>query len=137
MSGQLLKQIVRHEGSKNRMYLDSEGIRTIGVGHNLETMPISDRAVMVILEDDIEIAIMDLNRAFPWVKHLDEVRRDVLINMAFNMGISTLKEFERMLAAIQANNFQLAAAEMLDSKWARQVGSRAYELADQMRTGQY
>ena len=136
MQNNLLKQIVRHEGSRNKMYLDSEGVETIGVGHNLRDRPISDRAIMVILEDDIEAAVLDLVLQFPWFKSLDEVRRGVLINMSFNLGITRLKRFERMIAAIKTENWQLAADEMINSKWARQVGSRAHELADQMRTGE-
>ena len=136
MCNRLLKQIIRHEGSRNKMYLDSEGIETIGVGHNLRDRPISDKAIMVILEDDIDAAIMDLRNSFSWFKDLDEVRKEVLINMSFNLGITRLKEFKRTLAAIEYNNWPLAADEMLDSKWAKQVGNRAIELADQMRTGE-
>lgn len=135
MKTALLTQIIRHEGSCNKMYLDSEGIETIGVGHNLRDRPISDRAIMVILEDDLEAAIYDLINHFSWYKELDEPRKNVLINMCFNLGITRLKRFERMIAAIQAQNWQLAADEMLDSKWARQVKGRATELAGRMRIG--
>ena len=135
LKSHLLNQIIRHEGSENKMYLDSEGIETIGVGHNLRDRPISDRAIMVILEDDIESSILDLHNHFSWYKEIDEPRKNVLINMCFNLGITKLKRFERMIAAIQVSNWGLAADEMLDSKWARQVKGRAIELAGRMRTG--
>jgi len=134
----LITQIIRHEGRRNKMYPDSKGIMTIGVGHNLEDRPISDKAVEVILEDDLKDCSMDLFTHIPWTNTLDEVRRDVLINMCFNMGISRLMGFEKMLAAARNGNFQLAALEMLDSDWADQVGyNRSHELSMQMRTGSY
>lgn len=131
----LIEQITRHEGLRLKMYLDTEGIETIGVGHNLRDRPISERAAKIILEDDLQDTIDDLYRSFPWVQALDDVRRNVLINMAFNLGVPRLKKFVNTMSAIQVENWQLAADEMLDSKWARQVGVRAEELANQMRGG--
>lgn len=57
--------------------------------------------------------------------------------MHFNIGLARLKGFAKALAAIERGDYKTAAAEMLDSKWARQVGKRASELAKQMETGQW
>ena len=129
-------QIVRDEGGMLlKAYRDSEGIWTIGVGHNLEARPIPRAAGIIIFEVDLADTILDVDRALPWAARLDECRRAVLINMAFNLGIHGLLDFRRMLAAVQAADWPLASKEMLDSKWATQVGGRALRLAQQMETG--
>lgn len=75
------------------------------------------------------------NQLLPSMKNLSPARQEVLVNMSFNLGVEGLFKFRRMWAAIRAHNFDLAADEMLDSKWARQVGSRAEELSEKMRKG--
>ena len=57
--------------------------------------------------------------------------------MAFNLGITKLRQFKMMWAAIEDNDFEAASQEMLNSKWARDVGKRSLELSEQMRTGLY
>ena len=74
--------------------------------------------------------------ALPWVETLDEVRQRVLVDMAFNLGIPSLLTFKRTLASVEAGNYTVAAAQMLESKWARQVGTRAIRLSEMMATGQ-
>ena len=69
------------------------------------------------------------------IKNLSPARQLVLINMAYNLGVEGLYEFKDMWAAIEAGNFDLAAAEMLDSLWAEQVGDRDLDLAKTMREG--
>lgn len=127
-------QLIRHEGLKLKPYLDSEGIPTIGVGHNLNE-GISLAVAMFMLDDDISSHTRELERAHPVVKRLDQVRRDVLINMAFNLGVSRLSGFRKMWRAIHDEDWERAGDEMMDSKWARQVGRRAAELSLQMRDG--
>jgi len=83
------------------------------------------------------VARNELLFAFPAFSQMQPVRQDALINMVFNMGITRFKGFKNMIGALVEQNYQLAADEMLDSKWARQVGSRADELAYQMRTNSY
>lgn len=77
----------------------------------------------------------DLDRTLPWWRGLDEVRKAILINMCFNLGLPRLMTFRKMLKALEDRNYELAAKEMLDSKWAKQVGNRAIELSEMMRTG--
>lgn len=138
----LALDLIRDEGERMKMYKDSRGFATIGVGHNLDAKPISQKAVRVILDDDITDAEMALDKACPWWRLLDEVRQRVLCNMCFNMGIGTLLTFKRTLAAIEAHQFDLAAEFMMESLWSRQVGDgpggkldRAERLATMMRTG--
>lgn len=124
----LTEQLIRHEGLRALPYQDSLGVWTVGVGHNM-TVPLTHRAIMTILQDDIDAAVNDCLHAFPWFAALDEIRQAAIVNMRFNMGLSKLKGFKRFLAAMEMEQYDEAAREMLNSLWAKQVGSRAVELA--------
>lgn len=136
MSETLRDQLIRHEGERLKMYLDSLGIPTIGVGHNLRDKPISKRASGIILEDDIQDATNDLLKTLPWTANLDWPRKAVLINMCFNMGLSGLLTFKNTLSLIEQKRYLEASENMLKSKWATQVGKRAIELSEIMKTGE-
>lgn len=138
-TSRLRDMLIRHEGNKLEPYYDSLGIQTIGVGRNLTRKPaISYGESMMMLDNDLDDAEHDLSYAYPWlVCKDDEVRRDVLVNMVFNLGITRFKGFKKMIAAYECDDYKTCAAEMLDSKWARQVGRRADELAHMMVTGCY
>ena len=128
-------QLTIDEGKRDKMYLDSEGIPTIGIGHNLRDRPISSRAIRVIFEDDMQVAEGDAKRLIPGFDALSDARKAVMVNMAFNMGYARLSGFKNTLAHINAGRFSEAADEMLNSTWAKQVGQRAVRLADAMRKG--
>jgi lysozyme len=129
----LKTQLVIDEGKRNKMYLDTKQIPTIGVGHNLRDVPISDRAVQVILEDDIALAEAETRKLIPVFNRLSEERKAVVVNMMFNMGYPVFSKFKRTLALINAHRYSEAADEMLQSDWAKQVGQRAIRLANAMR----
>ena len=131
----LRAQLYLDEGKRNSMYLDSVGVATIGVGHNLKDRPISDKAVEQILSDDIDIAEKDARRLLPNFDSLSPVRQAVVINLSFNLGHARLAGFVNTLKAINQGRYEDAAAGMLASKWATQVGARAKRLADAMRIG--
>lgn len=76
-----------------------------------------------------------LGEALPWFTSIDDGRADVLINMAYELGVSGLLAFKQTLAYIAASEFDLAGQEMLNSTWATQVPDRAHRLALQMQTG--
>lgn len=136
MNLDLLKgELARDEGIEFKPYRDTVGKLTIGVGHNLDDVPISHAAAMQILEDDIVRTMGELNRVAPFWSSLDDVRQRVLANMAFNLGGDGLAKFVKMLAATKEGDYDRAADEMADSQWARQVGSRAVRLISMMRTG--
>ena len=122
-----LELIKEHEGLRLKMYEDSVGIPTIGYGHNLNR-PISEEAANQILKDDVQTAVLDA-ASFGWFHDLNDVRKAVIIDMMYNLGLTRFKKFQRMDKAIRDGDYELAAYEMLDSKWARQVGSRAEDLA--------
>lgn len=134
----LVQQLIRDEGVRLMPYRDTAkpvGKLTIGVGHNLDDLGISRAVADLMLTEDIQRAHRDCLIAFRWFESLSPPRQRVLLNMCFNLGITRLNGFRKMLAALADRNYEQAAVEMLDSKWATQVGSRALRLAEQMRSG--
>ena len=134
----LKAQIRRHEGLRLSLYDCPAGFKTIGYGRNLEQRGITTKEAETLLDNDIEIVEKEVRGAFPdLINKLCESRVEVLFNLAFNMGVPRLKQFRKMLAALMQNTFELAAAELLDSRYAEQTGDRAKELADILKTGRY
>ena len=131
----LRDQLVRDEGIRLFPYKDTVGKITIGIGRNLADVGISQSEAFVLLDNDIEEATGRLLEALPWSQGLDAVRFSALVNMTFNMGIGGLMAFKQFLAALQSGDYAEARDEMLDSKWAMQVGPRAQRLAIQIETG--
>ena len=126
-----------HEGWRNKAYQDSEGVWTIGYGRNLQELVINQSLGERWLEEDIAEAGR-YARKFPEYEYLvGPARQDAFIEMVFNMGPSRVAGFRNTLRAIREQDWEEAAKEMLDSKWARQVGNRAVRLSEQMRTGAY
>ncbi len=105
------------------------------VGHDGRTEKITLEAASYLLGNDIKRTCAELDRGLPWWRQLDEVRRRVLVNMAFDLGIHRLRGFHTALGWIRQGHYASAAGEMLLSVWAEQVGDRASRLARMMRTG--
>lgn len=129
-------RIRKSEGLSYLPYKCPTGHLTIGYGHNLEH-GISIEAAELLLRQDIEIAVRQVKNAFIWWPKLTEARFYVLVDMTFNMGISRLCGFKKMLSAVEAGDYKTAAKEMLASKWAVQVGRRAAELSKIMKKGEW
>ena len=129
-------RIRKSEGLSYLPYKCPSGHLTIGYGHNLEH-GISIEAAELLLRQDIEIAAKQVKNAFIWWPKLTEARFYVLVDMTFNMGISRLCGFKKMLTAVEQGDYQTAAKEMLASKWAVQVGHRAAELSKIMKKGEW
>lgn len=135
----LIEQLKRHEGvvmehGRHILYYDSIGVATIGWGRNLEDKGLADDEAEFLLANDIDDVLRDCETLFFW-DGLDDVRRQVIANMVFNMGLNGVLGFNNMIAAIDRKDYDRAAKEMLDSKWAKQVGSRATELSEMMKSG--
>lgn len=142
MNIQLLqKELTRDEGIRFSPYKDTKDIMTVGIGHNLQSSPISysypltQDQVNQIFASDVQNVIKDLNANIPWWSSLDEVRQRVLANMTFNLGINGLLAFKNTLNFIKCGNYVAAAEGMKNSKWYNQVGARADRLCQAMRTG--
>ena len=128
----LVDDLIRHEGYRKHLYEDSVGNLTIGVGYHIGEKGLPDYIIRLLLADSLKEAREELARIYPY-RHLSRTRQDVLLNMIFNMGAPRLQTFKKMWAAIKEGDFETAADEMLDSKWASQVGDRAIELSERMR----
>lgn len=138
------EDIIRHEGYIREIYLCSEGHPTFGVGHLVTPddmehswpvgTPVTEERIESVFQEDFLDALED---AESLVESLydkpDDVIR-VVVNMAFNIGRSRLRQFKKMLRAIESNKFEKAANEMVDSKWYHQVGRRSKELEELMRS---
>ena len=154
----LLEELVKHEGLRLQVYQDTLGIDTIGIGRNLKDRGISKEELdeldiptighvyeygiteadaMLLAENDVQIVEEELLRAHPCVEELDAVRQLVLVDMAFNMGVPRLCKFKKMWNAVHEQKFDIAAKEMLDSRWANQVKSRSVKLANAMHNGEF
>jgi len=136
MSGDLIALLRRHEGFRPKPYRDTTGHLSIGFGRNLDDVGITYEEATQLLQNDISRTSRSLRHALPWVTKLDAVRAAALIDMAF-MGVATLLTFKKFLAALETGDYDTAADEMLDSRWAAQVKGRAVELALMIRTGRY
>jgi lysozyme len=134
----LIDSLLEHEGVRNLVYEDSVGKLTIGIGHNVQDAPLTPAAIEFICNDDINISVAELDREWShWKRDLSEPRQNVLVEMVFNLGYPRFSQFKKTIQAIKDQDYDTAATEMLDSKWADQVGQRAINLAEQMRTGKY
>ena len=132
MKTYLTNLIAKHEGKRLEMYQDTVGVPTIGYGHNLLT-PISERAAMVILEDDVDVALSELDENMEWWRDLPNKAQIVVASMVFNLGFPRFSRFKKMIAALEDRDFDEAANQMQDSKWFFQVKSRGIELCQIMR----
>lgn len=126
-----------HEGRRNKMYLDSKGIATIGVGHNLRDVPISDAAIDHIFADDMLQVERNLDARLPWWRGEDAVRKAALLDLCFNMGIDKLCAFNFTLSCWKEHNYSGAASGLLNSLWFKQVGYRGPRIVDMVRTGEW
>ncbi|MBB5189615.1 lysozyme [Silvimonas terrae] len=139
----MIAELRRDEGVKYTRYLDTKGIPTTGVGHNLQakplppgwTYPLNDTQVNQLLSTDLQDIFSGLDARLPWWRKLDEVRQRVITNMAFNLGVDGLIQFKNTLAAVQRGDYTAAANGMQASAWFVQVGARAQRLVQAMQTG--
>tara|TARA_Y100000814_G_scaffold438_1_gene610 strand:+ start:79 stop:513 length:435 start_codon:yes stop_codon:yes gene_type:complete len=135
----LIEQLKRHEGVSAYCYKDINNLEHIGVGRNISKTGIglSMEEIEYLLSNDILRCIKELSAEYQWFGSLDEVRQEAIINIFFNLGATKYRGFKKANAAMEAADYKLAATEFLDSRWARQVGNRALELTDIIRTGEY
>jgi lysozyme len=140
--------LIKHEGVRLKVYDDANGKSvvpgyqmighpTVGVGRALDVNGVTQDEAMILLAADIKRVVEEAERSFPWFKSLDTVRQDVILSMLFNVGLGGLLKFKNLIEALRTQNYQKAADEMLLSRWRQQVGKRADDLAQMMRTGIY
>lgn len=133
-------QLKRDEGEVLHAYPDSLGYLTIGVGILIDKRKgggLLPEESEFIFRNRLKLIDAELADRLPWLSKLGPERRGVLLNMAYQMGVAGLLEFKNTLALIASGKYQGAAAEMLNSKWARQTPARAHRLSQQMATGDW
>ncbi len=130
----LKEMLIRQEGYRRTPYKCTAGKTTIGVGRNLEDVGLSDDEVNYLLNNDIHRVYKELD-TFPFSSGLSEERYTALCSMLFQLGLARFKKFKKMLAALEEEDYEEAADQMLDSAWYRQTPVRAEELARIVRTG--
>lgn len=130
-------QLIKHEGYRQFPYHDTVGKLTIAIGRNLDDVGISSEEAKYLLKNDIQKCIKQLNDGFYWFSDLGLVRQDALINMCFNLGFTRLNGFRNMLLAFAEGDYDEAAKQALDSKWATQVGKRSQDIAYMIKEGEY
>jgi lysozyme len=128
-------QLRADEGVRDKIYYDSLNIPSIGVGRNLRDVGLSPDEISYLFNNDVAKAVAAARALFSNFDELSDNRKAVLVSMAFNVGEQALGCFVKLKAAVEAGNFDQAAAEMLNSRWSTQVGRRADRLAQQMRLG--
>ena len=128
--------LINHEQYRQFVYTDTTGHLTIGIGRNLTDRGISTTEAFQLLDDDILYFTGKLTHFLNFFTKLSEPRQIVLIDMCFNLGIQGLLGFKEMILALESHDYERAANEILNSKWAEQVHERATSLAEIMRTGE-
>lgn len=147
---EIQKRLLLHEGCVDHVYICPAGFRTIGVGRNLETNPLTPKekevvgditkgitsdGAMYLLKNDIKRCEQSLIQYVSFWYQLDDERQYALLDMCFNMGIRKLMGFRRMLNAMLIGDYRGAAKECLNSKYAKDVGKRAQRIARLIETG--
>lgn len=127
------EQLLVDEGLRLKPYRCTAGRLTIGVGRNLEDKGISESEALLLLDNDIGDCWSQLAARQPWVLAAPEDIQEVLVNMAFNLGVGGLLGFKQTVELMRTTQYAEAARAMLESKWAGQVGKRAERLAARVR----
>lgn len=128
------KLIKKHEGLRLTPYRCSSQKLTIGYGRNLQDNGITLEEAETMLQHDVSTAIKEAE-SLSFFASLNEPRQAVIVDMVFNLGLPRFGMFKKMIAAIEKQHWHAAADEMLNSRWARQVGKRAKTLSEMMRLG--
>lgn len=126
-----------HEGVRRLPYVCSANKLTIGVGRNLEDRGLSEDEIELLFSNDVKIAENDARFLVPVFDKLCAERQAVILDMVFNLGRSRFAKFVKFIDALCDWDFDHASEEMLDSRWAKQVGKRAKRLAEIMKTGKF
>ena len=113
------------------------GKLTIGIGRNITDRGITDDEALYLLTNDIELVRTQLDKALPWWGKLGECREAVMISLGFNLGITKLLKFHTTLNLIESGKYADAADNLMTTPWAQQVGKRAVELTEMLRTGKW
>lgn len=140
MNDLLIQRIIAHEGSIAYAYQDSLGYWTIGVGRLIDERKgghLSQNEIEYLLINDLMALHKEL-LGYSWYQGLDDVRKDAIVELCFNMGLPHLLCFKHMIDALSQHDYMRASQELLLSEWAKQVGTeRVADLHHRLLTGSY
>lgn len=128
----LLSQLVIHEGLKLQPYYCTSDKLTIGVGRNLDDVGISEAEAEFMLMNDVERVIKQCEGAFSWFDSAPDQVQEAVVNLVFNMGLRAFSKFKITIGHLEARRYELAGAELLNSRYAEQVGQRSIDVANQI-----
>ena len=131
----LRQQLIKHEGIEYKLYTCTSLKTSIGVGRNIQDRGISHETAMQMLDEDIDICINELQQTLSYWNDLPSRVKEGLINLCFNMGISRLMAFKKTFGFLREGMYDKAASELLESRYANQVGQRAIDVANMIRDG--
>lgn len=129
----LKKLMILHEDYRKRPYLDTKNIITVGIGHNMQNADMPESLLMQYFEEDSD-AIYEKLWEYEWFRGMNEARQLALVDFCF-AGMKTFEGFTEMIHWLGARCYNSAAKELLDSKYADEVGQRADDLAKILVTG--
>lgn len=131
----LEKRFIRKEDILTHVYICSQGIPTIGIGHiNPENDTCTILEALNWLKEDLKIAKLDCFEAVPYFEEMPVKRRNAFIEMLFNLGLPRFKKFKKSIAYAWKKQWNFVSIEILDGKWSKQVGSRSYEISMMIST---
>ena len=139
----LREQLKIDEGVKYEIYNDHLGYATFGIGHLVVKgdqehgqpvgTPITEERVKSVFDSDVELYVKEAKKVFSNLDDLPEEAQQVIVNMCFKMGAPRLAKFKKFIAGVDSGDWNTAAVEMMDSRWAKQVGVRAERLRDRIK----
>lgn len=130
----LMRTLERHEGFRSDPYRCTSGKLTIGIGWNIEDVPMRYSEARFRLRNDVDECVDDLRKLLKNFDDLPEMIQEVLVNMRFQLGGGGLRGFSNMLGAVRGWDFERMKKEMKDSAWYRQTTNRAEELIHDVET---
>ena len=126
----IIEQLKIHEGYKSKVYKCTAGVDTIGVGFAIKDLELSEEVCDLILQEKLEALEERFEDKFDWFKDSLVEVRNVMLNMAYQLGFRGFCKFKKTIAYLEEAEWELASKEMLDSKWAKQTPNRARELSE-------
>ena len=139
-SDKLFEMLRRHEGVKQFAYRCTANKITIGVGRCVDEdggLGLCDAEIDFLLSNDIDRVETELENNFSWYKNLNLARKDAMVSISFNLGLTRLLKFEKALGFMAGGDYIMAGIEFDNSLWSKQVGARAEELCQMIETGEY
>lgn len=126
--------LIKHESYRELPYPDTRGFLTIGIGRNLSTRGVLPTEIDMMFDHDVDHFFNFLSERFDWFNKLNEARQCALVDMCF-MGTKAFLEFKKMIAALERQDFECAAQEIINSHYETEVHQRAHDIAEIIRTG--